>query len=565
MTTEGDRQRHDLRKRAEAEIEKRQLTAGERSRSEASVSVHELQTHQIELEMQNEELRSAQRDLVDSRDRYAELYDHAPVGYATLSADGLILDSNLTFSRLVGEDSTRGQTFRNFVVDADRNQFDRERRSNRALVSVPHAYTLRLRKAAGDVFWARLESTTPGDAVGRGVCRLAISDVTAARDLQDQLVHAQKMESLGQLAGGVAHDINNMLAAVIGNVSLLLEQIDDEHPWRPELRDVLDASHRGHELTRNLLGFAHKGKYAPQRVSASSILALTYGLLKGTLSANVEVRRESPSGLLYVHADAGQMSHVILNLCLNAAAAMPEGGILALTCEAMTIPSGSEVHGLCAGAYVRIVVRDTGHGMDEETKQRAFEPFFTTKPRESGTGLGLSMAYGAVKNHCGCVWLDSEPGVGTTVTILLPAVAAPAIALAVGDARPVGRRGRTVLIIDDEPMLRSAGERRVRRLGYDVLLADGGETGVALYKAHMQEITCVILDLAMPGMDGTATFKKLREYDLDAPVVISSGYFEHTTVNGLLERGALGFLQKPYSLEELEAAIMDAAVRQSRG
>jgi len=265
-----------------------------------------------------------------------------------------------------------------------------------------------------------------------------------------------------------------------------------------------------------------------------------------------------------VEVDPGQITHVLMNICLNAVDAMSSGGRGTLSIRTSNVELDLvDLEGrseLRPGSYVRVVVRDTGEGMDGETLARAFEPFFSTKPKGKGTGLGLAMVYGTVANHGGRVRIDSEPGVGTTVTIDLPALSSVEVELITGELVPLskGLQTCTVLLVDDEEIVRAAGQRMLESLGHQVLLAEDGGRAVEIYREQADRVDLVLLDLVMPVMDGAEAFDRLQELDPGVRVVITSGHAKEEAAEVLLSRGALGFLQKPYAIDQLGAELAQA-------
>ncbi len=376
------------------------------------------------------------------------------------------------------------------------------------------------------------------------------------QQLADQLRQSQKMEAIGTLAGGVAHDMNNVLGAIMGAASLLKQDLPADGPNAEEVSLILDACRRGRRLTRNLLGFARKGRYRREKVYLAQLVAEMLEILGRTVDKRVRIVPRVDEDLPPVAGDPNQLYHALMNVCLNGVDAMSEGGELTLDLERVLHAGDGEGPDRWR-AFVQVRVSDTGHGMDEQTLAHAFEPFYTTKPQGVGTGLGLSMVYGTVENHGGTVQLESAPGEGTTVAILLPALVSEEVD---GPEETVETEafhsvGEGVLLVDDEDLIRRVGERLLRRLGYRVMVAEDGEEAIALLEEHGSEISVVILDLVMPGLDGEATFHRLRELDPLVPIVLSSGYSRDDNVKRLLMAGANGFLPKPFELKHLARAL----------
>lgn len=387
-----------------------------------------------------------------------------------------------------------------------------------------------------------------------------------AAKLRSQLEQAQKMEALGTLAGGIAHDMNNVLGAIMSAASMLERDIKPEGASAEDIQDILVAARRGRGLIRNLLGFAHKGTMIKEVVSLEEMIAGVIRLLKRTIHKKIEIESRFSSGLFLIEADRSQMEQSLINLCINSVAAMRDQGKLTVSLKraelAQKDADGSlylEPNRLVGGKYYKIDVTDTGQGMDEEMLEHIFEPFYTTKPRGQGTGLGLYMVYGTVKDLGGAIRVTSQTGAGTTVTLMLPDRGIEAVRDEVVAPIPKLDRGRgRILLVDDEVLIRRTGNRLLKRLGFEVVLAENGAEALAVFDKEKEHLSLVILDLIMPELDGTETFFKLRERDSGAKILISSGYEKNEKVELLLTSGAAGFLQKPFELEELTKGINNA-------
>jgi signal transduction histidine kinase len=380
------------------------------------------------------------------------------------------------------------------------------------------------------------------------------------RSLEEQLLQAQKMEAVGTLAGGIAHDMNNVLAGIMGFASLINESLDSEDPMAEDIQEILVSARRGRDLTKDLLGFARKGAYKKQEESLNKIVSELLPILERTIPKRINIEYRDYNAPCYIECDPGQINHALMNLCINAADAMEEGGDLILTIDPiqLTEKTAKEYSNLLPGDYARLRVIDTGKGIDKKTISRVFEPFFTTKQPGQGTGLGLSMVYGTVNNHGGQVKMDSSPGEGTTVTVVLPAI----LQLSKPEDKDVPPRDSllpavvgTVLLVDDEPVARNSAQRMLSRLGYNVILACNGVEAVEVYKNQKAEIDLVILDMAMPEMDGSKCFGELKGLNPDVQVLISSGFARGKDTDALLKGGAIGFLPKPFEIEQLAEAV----------
>jgi two-component system, cell cycle sensor histidine kinase and response regulator CckA len=396
--------------------------------------LYELRVHQIELELQNEELRRAQEELDAARTRYFDLYDLAPVGYVTLSEQGLILEANLTLASLLGVD--RGalvkQPLTRFILKEDQDSYYFHRRKlletgERRLCE------LRMAKEDGTGFWARLEANTARDVYGVSISRLMISDITESKraeterqHLHAQLLQSQKMEVVGQLAGGIAHDFNNILAAIIMQLDLLRIRPDvSPDSLQRTVGELLQSANRAANLTRQLLLFSGRQPMARSRNDANVIVLELTKLLERLIGEQITLAVKPHEEPLWIDCDTGMIGQVLTNLCVNARDAMPKGGLLTIAIhlvelDAVALEPHSEVQ---PGPFVRLNVSDTGSGMEPAVLARIFEPFFTTKSKDKGTGLGLSTVNGIVAKHGGFVEVETQLGKGSTFSVYLPQVA----------------------------------------------------------------------------------------------------------------------------------------------
>ena len=389
------------------------------------------------------------------------------------------------------------------------------------------------------------------------------ADITGRRQaeaeketLQAQLVQSQKMEAIGTLAGGIAHDFNNILAGLLGGLSLLEVEPGDLTGREADLEDMKALVERGAQLTKQLLGFARRGKYDVRPLNLGHVVAKTSAMF-GSTRRDITVHLDVAPGLSAVLMDHMQMEQVLLNLFVNAGQAMAGGGRLLLRVEDVLLgPEDTGPHGAAPGQFVKVVVTDTGTGMDAETQARIFEPFFTTKEPGKGTGLGLASVYGIVKNCDGFIQVKSELGKGTTFTLFWPASDEPAAAEKPA-AVTVQRGQGTILIVDDEADNLSIYARMLGKLGYDVLTAGGGKEAIALLRQHGANVSLVLLDLTMPEMSGAATYRALREVIPGVKVLLSSGYSIDGQAQELLAQGCSGFIQKPFDTRTLSAKVRE--------
>jgi two-component system, chemotaxis family, CheB/CheR fusion protein len=380
----------------------------------------------------------------------------------------------------------------------------------------------------------------------------------------EKLLQKQKLESLGILAGGVAHDFNNLLTGILGNASLAVETVPDGSPTSRMLKDVVEASERAAHLTKQLLAYAGKGRFFVQAVDLSDVVREISHLIKSSIPKNAQIRLDLAEKLPCIEADASQIQQLVMNLVINGAEAIPEGqlGNVLVTTRAQhvdesyltQIVSGGEIE---VGDYVALEVHDTGSGMDQETLKRIFDPFFTTK--FAGRGLGLAATQGIVRGHKGLLKVYTSPGCGSTFKVLFPvmaderepAKAAPPLAL------KMSMRSGTVLVIDDEEVVRRSAKASLERGGYDIVVAENGTEGIQLFRALASKISLVLLDLTMPGPGGEEVLREIQGIKPEARVILSSGYNEVEVIQRFTGKGLAGFLQKPYTA----AALVDKVNR----
>jgi PAS domain S-box-containing protein len=392
---------------------------------------------------------------------------------------------------------------------------------------------------------------------------LILADVSERKRLEDQLRQGQKMQAVGQLAGGIAHDFNNLLTVIQGNVSLLLRDAPAGSPGLEFLRAIEKASGRAAELVRQLLAYSRRTILWLKPIHPEQAVEEMVTILRRTIDPRITVEVASAPDLWPVQADPTQVHQVLMNLCLNARDAMPEGGRLVLETDNVEL-TPETVHNrpeARVGQFVRLRVRDTGHGIPPAVLPRIFDPFFTTKEQGKGTGLGLALVFGIVKQHRGWIECTSEVNQGTTFTIFLPRSTAPVAATPEprpATSPPTGHE--TIFLVDDEDMIRSLGRRMLQRAGYEVLLAANGEQALEVYRQAHSRIDLVILDLTMPRLSGKDALRQLVRINPAARVIIASGYSaEDMDVSGLDK--VIAFIPKPFREEDLLKAVRQALDR----
>ena len=388
-----------------------------------------------------------------------------------------------------------------------------------------------------------------------------VRDYLAERARSDEkMLQKQKLESLGILAGGVAHDFNNLLTGILGNASLALDTVPPNSPAVRMLHDVVEASERAAHLTKQLLAYAGKGRFFVQSVDLSEIVREISHLIKSSIPKNAQVRLDLADQLPCIEADASQLQQLVMNLVINGAEAIPEGqaGSVLVTTRTQHVDENyltqlSATGEIAVGEYVTLEVHDTGTGMDEETLRRIFDPFFTTK--FAGRGLGLAATQGIVRGHKGLLKVYTTPGHGSTFKVLFPAATEARQAIRVAPPAPLkvsSRRG-TVLVIDDEEVVRRSAKASLERGGYDTVLAENGVEGIQVFTALAGKISLVLLDLTMPGPGGEEVLRQLQMINPATRVILSSGYNEVEVIQRFTGKGLAGFLQKPYTA----AALVD--------
>lgn len=440
---------------------------------------------------------------------------------------------------------------------------DRDRCDEIALESIragrSYQQEFRCQSADGTLRWLhediRITTLEPGKhwrAVG--VC----TDITERKRLEDQLLQAQKLESVGRLAGGVAHDFNNLLAILAGHAELAEEELPADSPVQEHIRVIREAGDRAANLTRQLLAFARKQVIEPRVINLNDLTLGMEKMLRRLIGENIDLVTHLQPDLARVHVDPGQFEQILVNLVVNARDAMPEGGRLTIETENAVIDEEyARLHmPLTPGFFVTLTVSDTGEGMDETVQKRIFEPFFTTKEQGKGTGLGLATVYGVVKQSGGHIWLYSEPGHGSLFKIYLPAAEGESSLLEETEERETSLQGaETILVVEDEPTLRSLTAGSLRKLGYRVLEAVNGEMALWVAAEHLAPIHLLVTDVVMPRMGGKDLADRLTALQPDLKVLYISGYTDDAIVHHGVLDAETAFLQKPFTPSMLARKI----------
>jgi two-component system, cell cycle sensor histidine kinase and response regulator CckA len=519
--------------------------------------VRELQVQQIELELQNEELQRARAEVEDGLAHYSSLCGFAPVGYLALNRDGVIRRVNLFAACLLGQERSWlvGKRFCHLVAAESGLILDAflasvlERRTQQTceVLVGPKSLVVEL---TGNVM------------VEDQYSRIVMTDITARRqaeqeraELQAQLAQSRKMEAIGTFAAGIAHDFNNILGGILGGLSLLELKNGHDCAYHEDIVAMQAMVKRGAELIKQLLGFTRRGGSAICPVNLASVVAESSDLFARTRK-DIRVELELASDLQAVVMDYTQFEQVMLNLLANAGHAMQMGGRLLIRAENVVLSNGqASAHDVERGHFVKLVVRDTGVGMDSATKERIFEPFFTTRAAGEGTGLGLASVYGIVKNHGGFIKVESELGEGTAFTIMLPGTDCE-VSSQVCPVKFHHGTG-TVLMVDDEEQLVKVYTRVLEKIGYKTLTASGGRQAIDLVRQYGNEISLVILDMVMPDMNGCQTYDEIQKVAPGLKVLLATGLVSGGQAEEMMAHGCNGFIEKPFDAATLSAKVQE--------
>ncbi len=383
-----------------------------------------------------------------------------------------------------------------------------------------------------------------------------LRDLSEKKKFEAHMQYVERMRAVSTLAGGIAHDFNNLMMGMLGNISLILYEIEPSHPYYGNLKNIERLIQSGSKLTKQLLGYARKGKYEVKPINLNQIVKDNSETL-GRTRKNITIHRELAQDLFPVKADESQIEQVLINLYINAADAMPDGGDLFLqTMNVTHREMKNKSYDPKPGNYVLLQVTDKGTGMDEKTIERIFEPFFTTKEMGRGSGLGLASVYGIIKGHGGYIDVDSEKGHGTTFLIYLPATDQSVQKTMETDERII-KGDETVLLVDDEEVVIDVGVQLLKKLGYNVLEAGSGKEAIRVFSEKSDKVDIVILDMIMPDIGGGEVYDRIKEIDPKVRVLLSSGYSIDGQATDILERGCNGFVQKPFNMKVMSTKIRE--------
>ena len=552
------------------------------SSEETARMLHELRVHQIELELQNEELRRTQIELVAARERYFDLYDLAPVGYCTLSEVGLIQEANLTAARLLGvaRGTLVNQPFARFVLPDHQDIHDRYFRQI-LKTGGPLEWELQLLRRDAAPFWARVEATCSQSGSGGFGCRAVISDigerklkeeeraVLEARNRELEFSQRQaerlaqhRLESVGTLASGIAHDINNLLGVVLAQSELALAELAAGSLPESELNQIRAVAVRGSEIGRQLMIYAGDESEALVLVDVSRTIEDMLELLKVSISKRVLLEISLEPNLPAITASPAQLRRVVMNLVTNASEAIGNAeGVIRLATRQVTVGPHwvrANSEDLVDGEYLELEVADTGRGMAPETQARVFDMLFTTK--SSGHGLGLPVVQEIVRSLRGAIRLKSFPGSGTTFQIFLPCASLPGqitSEISSPAEEPQQSGAGTILIVEDEVALRQPSSKILRNAGYSVFEAGDGNRALEVIRVCKSRICVLLLDITLPGASSREVFEEASRLRPDMKIIVTSAY-SATAAAAALGGQVDRFLRKPYRLSDLTALVTDA-------
>ena len=541
------------RKRAAEALEK----AHHELEQQVRVCTAELVTVNERLERETDQRKRTEEALRESEEKYRMLLEACPDPMVAYDMEGAVIYLNPAFTQVFGwtPEELLGKRI-DYVPEENLPETQMMIDKVMAGESFSGIKSRRYTKQR-DILDVSISVATYLDRDGIPVGSVhTFRDITERKRLEVQLRQATKMEAIGTLAGGIAHDFNNLLMGIQGNASLMLMHMDSTHQYHARLRNIEKQVQSGARLTSHLLGYARQGRYEVKSLDLNKLLEETSETF-GRTRKDITVYRELDEDLFAIEADQAQIEQVLLNLFVNASDAMPGGGDLILrTMNTTHHDMKGKLYDPKPGDYALFTVTDTGIGMDRKTMERIFDPFFTTKEMGRGTGLGLASAYGIVKGHGGYIDVESEKGYGTTFSIHLP-VSDKRVHKAVKGAGHFVTGTGTVLLVDDEEMILEVGRELLKAMGYQVLTARDGKEAIETYKENQDNIDIVLLDMVMPDIGGGEAYDRMKEINPDIKVLLSSGYGIDGQATEILKRGCDGFIQKPFSVEDLSQKLSE--------
>ncbi len=504
-----------------------------------------------------QERKVAERSLKESEERFRVALEANPDPVLLLDRNRRVVYCNPAFTRIFGWDRKEsiGLRLDSFIPRADRDDISvviQKLWAGEALPAVETRHLTRENQQLPVEITGGVYNDVSGDPAG---CILNIRDISEQKRLQQQILQAQRLESLGRLAGGIAHNFNNMLMGIQGSVELIQMDCSPVDRFDSNLRNISQCVTSGAELTQQLLGMARGGKYVPELLDINEIIR--YCLEKFSQHAfRIQSNWNLEKSVWEIEADRVQICMVLSSLFDNARQAMPQGGGLFISSENLELQEEAALHNIQPGRYVKISVSDSGGALDTNTLEHIFDPFYATLAVTTGEGLGLAAAYGIARNHGGVITIESIQGKGTTFHVYLPAVHAES---PIQDEKPIPqkKKSQAVLLVDDEKIVAQVGAAMLERMGYDVSVAHDAETALAVYEANRDNVGIILLDMIMPGMGGEEAYLKFKAIDPEVKILLCSGYSIHGQASRIMELGCNGFIQKPFSVKELSAKLQE--------
>ena len=514
------------------------------------------------------ERKRAERALRESEMKYRSVVENSCDGIMITDHEYEILYVNNELCNILGcsRKAIEGERFIKFLADESINVLKEHNLKKDKNKNAFNFIDLNIVRKDGEKRYCKFSATDISystEKVKRTVIHLLdetdqLKAEQEKKQLESQLIHAEKMQAIGTLAGGIAHDFNNLLMGISGRTSLILMNIDPDNANYEDIIAIKNAVKNAASLTKQLLGFARGGKYEIKPTCMNDILEKNSQMF-GRMNKEIMIHKNFQTDIGIVDLDQGQISQVLLNLFVNAKHAMPDGGDLYIEtknvelneklCKPLELPPGN---------YVKISVKDTGIGIDKQLMDRIFEPFFTTKEMGMGTGLGLASVYGIIKNHNGTINVNSEKGKGTTFNIYLPITNRKVSKeMEIKTDRELIKGKETILLVDDEKEPIEVGKMMLEALGYKVILAKSGKEALTVYRENSEKIDMVVLDMIMPEMSGSETYKHLKKISSEVKVLLSSGYSFNRQAEEIIDNGCIGFIQKPFSINQLSYKIRE--------
>ena len=507
--------------------------------------------------------------LQEGRELYDYLFERCQTINIFIGMNGIISNANMYAAELFGYERKNliGRDPLEFVVPTQKERTREElMKSLKGISTPPFEVDIIGEKGVKTLLFAEGHGTLykKGKMVGVLFSAIDITERKRAEEerlkLEARIQQAQKLESLSTMAGGIAHDFNNLLQIIIGNAGMALMESTSDSPVRESLEQIVNSAKRAAELTKQMLAYSGKGRFAVKEINLSRFIEETTQIIEASVSKKTAIEYNLAGDLPAIEVDDRQIQQVIMNLVINASEAIGDKeGVIKITtgvmkCDSEYLAEASPDEDLPEGEYAYLEVSDTGCGMDDDTAAKIFDPFFTTK--FAGRGLGLAAVFGIARGHKGLIKVTSESRQGSSFRILFPALEKTLPEKIVAEkSTKLWRGSGTILLIDDEEMVLDVAKKILRMMGFSVLTAGDGQEGIDIFREHADEICLVITDLTMPRMNGIETFREIRRIKNDAKVILSSGYDEQTALDHLIGLKFAGFIHKPYDFNELRETI----------